>query len=598
MNMMDSSFLCLDIGTSGVRGIANRIRNAKIDKTAYYSVDDFDTVFALKSVIDELENQIGVRFDTAYITGNFGPSYFKMTAKNTVWPNDHKITGNDIKSQISEIDAPDGFYPMHIIPLRYDTPKIRNMLSPIGHSDRQLVSAYSALFFDGEQMQKLLEILRHAHIQPNAFYTPHFLANAVLRTKKTTVMFIDFGAEYTTVSLWTDRGPVWYNAYAIGGNDLTSEISTRLNIPFTDAERIKKSVADLQSNEMSRFSPADPAYAFSCADVNDIVTQFYSDLLVKIKSDSVEHIEKYNPTEIIITGGGTRINGIVDELNGIFNIPITTTDSDTTVRTLAKYVWMCEEPHRNAYISRTEKIQHRIDKILKVFRIHRKHRPQKKQIPILPSSLCFDMSNPTTYTMFESAGISAIHIDIMDGLYVDKIASGLDELRKIRQFWNGHLHVHLMTEAPSEWAIGAIESGADTVILSTNTSGLRNAIQIVHASNHRVGIALNPDSPVSLLKTVLRDLDEVMIMAVKPGAAGQKFNKNVLQKISMLAATRKKYGLKFIISVDGGINSETAQLCWDAGADALVSGSYLASEPDFPIAVMSLLKPDNHKVIL
>lgn len=590
--MMDSSFLCLDIGTCGVRGIASRIRNAKIDKTAYYSVDDFDTVFALKSVIDELENQIGTRFDNAYITGNFGPSYFKMTAKNTVWTNDHKITANDIKSQISELDAPDDFYPMHIIPLRYDTPKIRNMLSPIGHSDRQLVSAYSALFFDSKHMQKLLEILRHAHIQSNAFYTPHFLANAVLRTKKTTVMFIDFGAEYTTVSLWTDRGPVWYNAYAIGGNDLTSEISTRLNIPFSEAERIKKTVADLQSNEMSRFSPADPAYAFSCADVNDIVTQFYNDLLTKIKSDSSEYIEKYNPTEIIIGGGGARINGLSAELYATLNIPITNTDSDTTVRTLAKYIWMCEEPHRNAYIARTEKIQNRINKILKIFKIHRK--PKKQNIPILPSSLCFDMSNPTTYTMFESVGISAIHVDIMDGLYVNKIAGGLDELRKIREFWHGHLHVHLMTEAPSEWARGAIESGADTVILSTNTSGLRNAIKIVHNMNHRVGIALNPDSPVSLLKTVLRDLDEVMIMAVTPGAAGQEFNKNVLQKISMLAAARKKYGLKFIISVDGGINSETARLCWDAGADALVSGSYLASAPDFPIAVMSLVRPDKH----
>ena len=152
------------------------------------------------------------------------------------------------------------------------------------------------------------------------------------------------------------------------------------------------------------------------------------------------------------------------------------------------------------------------------------------------------MANPVTYTMFESAGISAIHVDILDGLYVNKIAGGLDELRKIRTSWRGHLHVHLMTEAPSEWATGAIESGADTIILSTNTSGLRNAIKIVHESNRRVGIALNPDSPVSLLKTVLRDLDEVMIMAVNPGAAGQEFNKNVLQKISALAATRKNMG--------------------------------------------------------
>jgi len=587
--MMDSSFLCLDIGTCGVRGLACRVRDATIAQSAYYSIDDFDTVFALKSVIDELEQKIGTRFDTAYITGNFGPSCFKMTAKNTVWGNDHKITASDIKSQIAEIDAPDGFYPMHIIPLRYDTPKIRNMLSPIGHSDRQLVSAFSALFFDSEYMQKILEILRHAHIQANAFYTPHFLMNAIWRKKDNNTIFIDFGAENTTVSIWTNRGPVWYNAYSIGGNDLTSEISTHLNIPFLDAERIKRAVADLQSNEMSRFSPADPAYAFSCADFNDIVTAFYNDLVDKIKNDINEHIEKYNPKEIILIGGGASVNGLVDQLNMELNIPVTKTDSDTTVRTLAKYIWMCEDEHRQAYIARTNKIKNRIDKILKIFKFHPRKKRTVKQVPILPSSLCFDMTNPTTYTMFQSAGISAIHVDIMDGLYVNKIAGGIDELRQIRASWSGHLHVHLMTEAPTEWARGAIDSGANTIILSTNTSGLRNAVRIVHASGCRVGIALNPDSPVSLLKTILRDLDEVMVMAVRPGAAGQEFDKNALRKISALASARKKYGLKFVISVDGGINSDTAKLCWDAGADALVSGSYLASAPDFPIAVQSLM---------
>ena len=149
-----------------------------------------------------------------------------------------------------------------------------------------------------------------------------------------------------------------------------------------------------------------------------------------------------------------------------------------------------------------------------------------------------------------------------------------------------------MTEAPSEWARSAIDAGANTIILSTNTSGLRNAVRNVRASGNRVGIALNPDSPISLLKTILRDLDEVMIMAVRPGAAGQEFNKNILHKISSLVATRKKYGLKFVISVDGGINPETAKMCWDAGADALISGSYLASAHDFMLAVQSLMRPE------
>lgn len=589
MRMIDSCFLCLDIGTCGVRGVAHRVRNAMIDKSAYYAVDDFDTVFALKSVADELERQMGTHFDTAYITGNFGNSFFNISTKETVWNSEHKITPSDVKSQISQIDRPDGFYPMHIIPLRYDTGNTHNLLTPIGQSDTKLISKISALFFENERMQKILSLLRQSHIQPSAFYAPQFLASNVLRQKKKNVMFIDFGAEHTTASIWTDRGPVWYDGHFIGGNDLTNEISTKLDIPFAEAERIKRNVANLYSNEMARFSPADTAYAFSCADVNEIVVPFFYNIVEQIRNDSARYIERYNPTEIIITGGGARLNGIVELLSQTFDIEITQTGPDTNVRALAKYIWESARPYRRAYIARLKKWQRTTDKIFGIF--HRK-KPKKKHqtaVPIMPSTLCFDMSRPETYTMFRAGGISAIHVDIMDGLYVDKITGGIEELRKIRAAWPGHLHVHLMTDAPSAWATDAINAGADTVILSTNTVGLRRAVQIVRAAGKRVGIALNPESSVSLLKTILRDIDEIMVMGVAPGAAGQKFNMNVLNKISVLAGTRKKYGLRFTISVDGGINPETARLCWGAGADLLVSGSYLARAADFPLAVMSLL---------
>ena len=200
------------------------------------------------------------------------------------------------------------------------------------------------------------------------------------------------------------------------------------------------------------------------------------------------------------------------------------------------------------------------------------------------------MNAPTTYTTFDAAGISMIHVDIMDGLYVNKMAGSIDMIRAIREKTNAHLHVHLMTESPNAWATDAIAAGADTVIVSTNTSGVRAAIRTIKTSGRRAGIALNPETPITILKTILRDLDEVMVMAVTPGAAGQEFSPACLHKISMLAATRKKYGLKFKISVDGGINDKTAKLCWDAGADLLVSGSYLARASDFPVAVQSLLK--------
>ena len=206
-------------------------------------------------------------------------------------------------------------------------------------------------------------------------------------------------------------------------------------------------------------------------------------------------------------------------------------------------------------------------KIKKIFKRHKK--TKTRFIPIMPSTLCFNMRRPDTYTLFKSGGISMIHVDIMDGFYVDRIAGSIDELKFIRHHTDDHLHVHLMTESPTVWAADAISAGANTIILSTNTSGLRAALRNIRAAGRRCGVALNPDSSVSLLKPILREIDEVMIMSVAPGAAGQEFDPRALNKISVLAATRKKYGLKFTISVDGGINDKTAQLCWDAGADLL-----------------------------
>ncbi len=81
-------------------------------------------------------------------------------------------------------------------------------------------------------------------------------------------------------------------------------------------------------------------------------------------------------------------------------------------------------------------------------------------------------------------------------------------------------------------------------------------------------------------------------MSVRPGAGGQEFMPSALHKISVLAATRKKYGLKFTITVDGGINPQTARQCWAAGADMVVAGTYLARSADFPLAVQSLMKAE------
>lgn len=588
MNLFDSSFLCLDVGTYGVRGIAHRVRSARIDKSAFFAMDSYDTVFAIKSVVDELEKQIGTHFDSAYITGNFGVSKYEMCAKSTVWGGEHKISPTDVRNQIAQIVPADGFFPMHIVPLRYDAPQARNMVTPIGHVDRQLISAFGVIFYSRDGVDAVFEHLRGAHIQADALFDPQFVQNAIYRAEKQTTLFIDFGAQFTGASIWTDRGPVWHTKIRRGGTDITNAIVEKLNIDFDSADRIKRAVASLVPKEMDRFAPADRAYDFSRGDVNDVVLPILVDIIGQLKDQCLPSFTKYRPTKIILTGGGAEIEGLRDFIENAFAVMTEVLPVDATVRALSDYVWRGQGAQRQRYIARHDQWVRRTNWIGKIFR--KKQKKVQKFVPIMPSSLCFDMQRAETYSMFRAGGISMIHVDIMDGFYVDRIAGGIDELKNIRARTNAHLHVHLMTESPVVWAADAIAAGANTVILSTNTSGLKTAVRNVRAAGRRVGVALHPDSNVSLLKPILREIDEVMVMAVAPGAAGQAFDPAALHKISVLAGTRKKYGLQFTISVDGGINESTAQLCWDAGADLLVSGSYLARAADFPLAVQSLMK--------
>lgn len=588
MNLTDSCFLCLDIGTSCVRGIAHRICYGKIVKSATAMCDNFNQQFAVKSVVDNLENELNTHFESAYITGNFGKSTFLIQRQNTVWNNEHKITETDIKAQISKISIPDGFSPIHIMPIQYDTPSARKIKTPVGYTDHQLVSTFGIICYENERLNEIVSILRKAHIQYNGLFDPSYLQNMTLRKSGETVLFIDLGAEFSAISIWNDNGVCWHTKLDIGMSNITNDLSNSLNIDFDEAERIKRMTANLIPRAMDRMVPADTAYDFTRGDVNDVIVPRVVEIIGKIKDAASKPISIFTPISIIVSGGGTQIDGVVDFIENAFGLPTENHHADATITAISDYIWDCEKDARDAYLARNERNTRYINKIKKLFT--RKAKKQKpKFIPIAPSTLCFNMLNSLTYKTFESGGISTIHVDIMDGFYVDRVAGGIAELKTIRANTNAHLHVHLMTENPSVWAANAIKAGANTIIIPLNVSGVRATLRGIRATGRRAGVAINPDIPVSALVPILRDIDEILVMAVTPGAAGQKFDSSVLEKISALSVTRKKHNLKYVISVDGGINAETAKLCWNAGADLLVSGSYLAKSNDFPLAVQSLL---------
>ena len=127
MNLVNSSFLCLDIGTYGVRGFAHCVRNAKIIQSATHFIKNTNTIYALKCVIDELEQQLQTHFTTAFVTGNFGDAEFQTVSDTICWDDEHKITEQDLRSQITKIIPPEDYYALHIIPVFYSTPTIKNI---------------------------------------------------------------------------------------------------------------------------------------------------------------------------------------------------------------------------------------------------------------------------------------------------------------------------------------------------------------------------------------------------------------------------------------------------------------------------------------
>ncbi|MCQ2574581.1 MAG: ribulose-phosphate 3-epimerase [Alphaproteobacteria bacterium] len=593
MNLFKSSFLCLDIGTYSIKGVAHCVRDAKIVQSATYSVKSKDTIFALNSVIDELEQQLNTHFNNAFITGNFGKILFQKVTQESVWNNEHKITPKDLFHQISKIETPENMYKLHIIPIAYQTKTRPNIAKlPVNYVDSYLKSIYGVIFYEKDRTKYISDIMRKSHIRSSGFVDPMFLQNKLYRKKTERVLFVDLGAEFTTISIWGDRGPLYFEKIDFGQTNITQMISSELNISLEDADKLKISISNAIPNEMDSYTPADSSEKFSKfvrSDINDIFIPQIKTLVQQIKDLTAEDIEKYKPSKIILSGGGAEIRNIDKLIEYYFNLPVENQTEAASLNALSEYIWNEQLPQINTYIQKSNFLKNKLNKFIQIF--HKPHKQKKtKFIPIMPSTLGFDMQNPTTYSLFKSANISMIHVDIMDGFYVNNIAGSIKELSDIRSKTSSHLHVHLMTESPAIWASDAINAGADTIILSANTSGIIEAIKVIKSANKRCGIALNPQDSVNILKPVLKDIDEIMVMGVTPGAMGQEFDNNILHKIDILNKTRKKYGLKYLISVDGGINEHTAEECWKSGADLLVSGSYLSKAPDFPLAVQKLLQ--------
>ena len=173
-----------------------------------------------------------------------------------------------------------------------------------------------------------------------------------------------------------------------------------------------------------------------------------------------------------------------------------------------------------------------------------------------------------------NAGADYIHIDVMDGHYVPQITIGAVVVAAVRRCTNLPLDVHLMVEAPERQITQFADAGADIITVHLETCpDFNRLVQMVKSLGVKLGVALNPGTPVDTIKELLSSLDLVLVMAVNPGFGGQTFIEDTLDKIACLRAELDKRGLAVELEVDGGINAEIAPRVVAAGARVLVAGA-------------------------
>ncbi len=212
------------------------------------------------------------------------------------------------------------------------------------------------------------------------------------------------------------------------------------------------------------------------------------------------------------------------------------------------------------------------------------------QTLIAPSVLAADFANlQRDVEMINRSEADWFHIDIMDGVFVPNISFGMPVLRDIVKHATKPMDVHLMIVDPDRYINTFAKLGANVLTVHYEAcTHLHRTLQAIKAEGMQAGVALNPHTPVHLLKDVIQDIDLVCLMSVNPGFGGQKFIENTYNKVSELRQLIDSKGAGTRIEIDGGVTDQNAAKLVECGADVLVAGSFVFKAEDSVATVANL----------